>query len=89
MFFFLHFRYETDNGISHSEQGTLRQTGNEEGGIAATGRYRYKGQNGETISVRYIADENGFRPKVKIDYLLAEEETPRASPALIASLVGR
>lgn len=76
-------RYETDNGITHSEQGALK-----EGTILTEGNYKYTGPNGVIISVVYTADQNGYRPKVTIGLGPTIVGVMRASPDLIASLVG-
>ncbi|KAF5299942.1 hypothetical protein FQA39_LY11315 [Lamprigera yunnana] len=54
--------YDTENGISASEQGVHKQIGNE-GGSAVQGQFSYPSLNGETVQIQYIADENGFQPQ--------------------------
>ncbi|XP_063701692.1 pupal cuticle protein-like [Culicoides brevitarsis] len=48
------YSYATSNGIEAQEEG--------EGGVKATGFYKYTSPEGENIEVTYVADENGFQP---------------------------
>ncbi|XP_028138585.2 pupal cuticle protein 20-like [Diabrotica virgifera virgifera] len=54
------FAYETDNSISHEEEGHQETIGAEQGNIVH-GSYTYQSPEGQTFTVHYIADENGFR----------------------------
>lgn len=54
-----YFSYVTDNGISYSEEGAVNEV---------TGSYQYTGPQGELVSVTYVANENGYRPKVVVQY---------------------
>lgn len=56
--------YETENGISASEQGQPGPVG-EDGtpAVVAQGQYSYTSDDGTPISVSYTADENGFHPE--------------------------
>ncbi|XP_050551082.1 uncharacterized protein LOC118266383 [Spodoptera frugiperda] len=53
------YSYETENGIRAEEAG---QT-SEHGGTVAHGAYSYKGDDGQTYTVTYTADEHGFHPQ--------------------------
>lgn len=55
------FNYETENGISASEQGQPGPVG-EDGtqAVVVQGQYSYTGPDGTPITVTYTADENGF-----------------------------
>ncbi|XP_017775412.1 PREDICTED: flexible cuticle protein 12-like, partial [Nicrophorus vespilloides] len=55
--------YETSNGISASEQGQVINAGQENESIAVKGEYKYVGDDGQTYTVTYVADENGFQPQ--------------------------
>lgn len=57
-FNYLFFSYQTDNKISFNEVGRLKNADTEE----VRGSYSYTSPEGQTITVNYIADENGFRP---------------------------
>jgi len=52
------FNYKTSDGQSRNEQGQV----GENGGYVQTGGWEYIGADGQTYSVTFIADENGFRP---------------------------
>ncbi|XP_055598869.1 pupal cuticle protein-like [Uranotaenia lowii] len=49
------YRYRLSDGTEAQEQG--------QGGVVATGGYRYYSPEGELIEVSYTADENGFQPQ--------------------------
>lgn len=49
------FEYGTSNGIDFSETGV--------GSSYATGSYSYTSPEGETIQLKYTADENGYQPQ--------------------------
>ncbi|CAG9835747.1 unnamed protein product [Diabrotica balteata] len=54
------FAYETDNNILHEEEGHQETFGAEQGNVVH-GSYTYQSPEGQTFTVNYIADENGFR----------------------------
>ncbi|KAJ8717624.1 hypothetical protein PYW07_005554 [Mythimna separata] len=51
------YSFETENGIYAEESGVATN------GVQAQGGYSYTGDDGKVYSVRYTADENGFRPE--------------------------
>lgn len=51
------YSFETDNGISAEENGVTTN------GVQAQGGFSYTGDDGQTYSVTYTADENGYQPK--------------------------
>ena len=54
--------YETENGISSAEQGTVKDIQAKEGPVASKeGSYSYTGPDGVVYSVNWIADEYGYR----------------------------
>lgn len=53
--------YETSNGIRAEEQGFIKNPGTNLEAQVMQGSYSYVGPDGVTYTVRYIADENGFR----------------------------
>ncbi|KAJ8948719.1 hypothetical protein NQ318_017887 [Aromia moschata] len=55
------FAYETENGISASAQGTLKQVGTESA-LVAQGAFQWADPEGQLIQVQYVADENGYQP---------------------------
>ncbi|EDV95680.1 pupal cuticle protein 20 [Drosophila grimshawi] len=57
------YEYETGNGIKAEEMGYLKNAGIEgEEAQTVEGSFSYSSPEGETISLTYIADENGFQP---------------------------
>lgn len=59
------FQYETGNGISVAEQGYVKNAGQQDNEIqVAQGYFQYTSDDGTPISLKYIADENGFQPIV-------------------------
>ncbi|KAJ8717643.1 hypothetical protein PYW07_005573 [Mythimna separata] len=68
------YSYETENGIKAEEAG---QT-SEHGGSVSHGAYSYKGDDGQTYTVTYTADEHGFHPQG------AHLPTPPPMPEAIA-----
>lgn len=55
--------YETSNGIKNQEQAELRSFGDDISAIIVRGSYSYTGADGQTYTVNYVADENGFQPE--------------------------
>lgn len=59
------FEYETGNGIQAAEQGFVKNAGQKDNEIqVAEGYFQYTGDDGIPISLKYVADENGFQPQV-------------------------
>ncbi|XP_055846605.1 larval cuticle protein 65Ag1-like [Episyrphus balteatus] len=56
------YAVETSDGKSASEEGHLENVGSEDEAIAVKGQFSYVGDDGQTYSVSYIADRNGFQP---------------------------
>lgn len=52
-------RYETENGITASEQAKTKSDGTN-----GSGFYEYTGDDDKVYRVEYQADENGFIPQV-------------------------
>jgi len=55
------FGFEQSDGQSRVETGEVKQIG-EEKGMVMRGSYSFIGDDGQTYTVTYIADENGFQP---------------------------
>lgn len=71
---FIHFyvfrsltRYETDNGILAEESGRIEKLESGDDGIRSTGYFQYTGDDGQLYRVDYVADDNGFVPKVGLE----------------------
>ncbi|KAJ8929893.1 hypothetical protein NQ314_017358, partial [Rhamnusium bicolor] len=71
------YAYETENGISANEEGTLKNIGTE-AAIVAQGAFQWSAPEGEQIQIQYIADENGYQP------VGSAIPTPPPVPAAIA-----
>lgn len=55
--------YEAEDGTLVHQQGELKMMNKDEQmGESVKGSYSYKDENGQTFSVSYTADENGYRP---------------------------
>lgn len=70
-------RYETENRISQAETGQQKNAGTDQASSVVQGTYSYAGDDGNTYTVNYVADENGFRPEG------AHLPTPPPIPAAI------
>lgn len=61
------YAFETDNNIRTQESGDLKRIVDAEQketeAISAQGGFSYVAPDGQTISVVYVADENGFQPQ--------------------------
>ena len=57
------FSLETSDGKTHQEQGQLQNVGSENEAIVVRGSYSFVADDGQTYTVNYIADENGFQPE--------------------------
>lgn len=59
------YRSQTSNGISASEQGTLSQprSADEQAAYAVQGEFSWTAADGQTYTVRYTADADGFHPE--------------------------
>ncbi|XP_062134008.1 larval cuticle protein 65Ag1 [Drosophila sulfurigaster albostrigata] len=57
------FAVETSDGKSHQEEGQLKHVGTDHEAIAVRGFYTYLGDDGQTYTVNYVADENGYQPE--------------------------
>lgn len=55
--------YETSDGVSRSEQAELKNVGTEEEAISVRGTVTWVAADGQTYTLNYVADENGFQPE--------------------------
>ncbi|XP_026320835.1 endocuticle structural glycoprotein SgAbd-3-like [Hyposmocoma kahamanoa] len=59
-----HYAYETSDGTKAEQEGRVVPGAQpEEGSIQVSGSYSYVGDDGQTYTVTYTADENGFQPQ--------------------------
>lgn len=75
LFFFLHLNggltvshlsclsYETSGGITHEETGVVNNLGAENEAISVRGSYSFVADDGQTYTVNFVADENGYQPE--------------------------
>ncbi|KAK3909872.1 Endocuticle structural glycoprotein SgAbd-2 [Frankliniella fusca] len=54
-------QYQTENGITSTEEGALTAAGSDGPAVAKQGSYSYTGPDGKQYTVSWIADEFGFR----------------------------
>ncbi|XP_026734679.1 larval cuticle protein LCP-14-like [Trichoplusia ni] len=57
------YAFQTDNGISGNAQGQLKTINKDESAVVVSGGNSYISPEGESISLTYIADENGYQPQ--------------------------
>ncbi|XP_037937878.1 larval cuticle protein 65Ab1-like [Teleopsis dalmanni] len=57
------YAYETSDGTSHSEDGTLKDAGTDHEAIVVHGTFSWVDKDGQKYTVNYVADENGFQPE--------------------------
>ncbi|XP_031637041.1 flexible cuticle protein 12-like [Contarinia nasturtii] len=55
------YAYETSNGIKAEEQGQLKTIGTEQA-IVTQGLYSWISPDGQTFTLKFVADENGYQP---------------------------
>lgn len=57
------FAYETSDGVSRSEQAELKNAGQENEALSVRGTITWIAADGQTYTLNYLADENGFQPQ--------------------------
>lgn len=55
--------YETSDGVSRQEEAELKNVGTDEEAISIRGSISWVAPDGQTYTLNYIADENGFQPQ--------------------------
>ncbi|XP_044266858.1 cuticle protein CP14.6-like [Tribolium madens] len=58
-----HTSYETGNGISFDEQGSLKNANTDNAASEIVGSFKYTGDDGVVYTIQYVANENGFQPQ--------------------------
>ncbi|KAJ8920389.1 hypothetical protein NQ315_005255 [Exocentrus adspersus] len=56
------FDFETENRITQQETGQVRGAGGD-AAVVAQGSYSFVAPDGQSFTVNYVADENGFQPQ--------------------------
>ncbi|EDV41234.2 uncharacterized protein Dana_GF23526 [Drosophila ananassae] len=57
------FRFETSDGVKADAQGQLNNIGSDHESLAVRGSFSFVADDGQTYTVNYVADENGFQPQ--------------------------
>ncbi|XP_061394862.1 larval cuticle protein 65Ag1-like isoform X2 [Musca vetustissima] len=57
------FASETSDGSNVQAEGELKNVGTEVEALAVRGSYSFVADDGQTYTVTYVADENGFQPQ--------------------------
>ncbi|XP_058976703.1 larval cuticle protein 65Ag1-like [Musca domestica] len=57
------YAFETSDGTKAEAQGQLNNAGSEQEAIAVRGSFSFVADDGQTYTVNYVADENGFQPQ--------------------------
>ncbi|XP_019895434.2 larval cuticle protein 65Ag1-like [Musca domestica] len=57
------YAYATSDGAEAEAQGQLKNVGSEDEAIVVKGSYSFVADDGQTYTVTYVADENGFQPQ--------------------------
>lgn len=60
----MNFSFKTSNGITRDEEGN--ELDKEDPGGKVTGSYSYTAPDGKIVTVTFVSDANGFRPKTSI-----------------------
>lgn len=56
------FGFEQSDGQTRTEQGEVKNVGSENEAISVRGSFSFVADDGQTYTVTYVADENGFQP---------------------------
>ncbi|XP_018574963.1 endocuticle structural glycoprotein SgAbd-2-like [Anoplophora glabripennis] len=77
--------YETGNGISANEQGTLKNAGNKDAEAEEVqGNFQYTAPDGTVIQLSYLANEEGFQPQgAHLPVAPVDDNTPPPIPVAI------
>lgn len=59
-----YFSFQTSDGIVRNEEGILKNVGTENEALEVKGSYTYKGPDGKDVTVEFVANENGYQPRV-------------------------
>ncbi|OWR53494.1 cuticle protein CP14.6-like [Danaus plexippus] len=57
------YEFQTSNGIQAKESGVLKNVGREDEALEVQGSNSYVGNDGQSYSIQYIANENGYQPQ--------------------------
>ncbi|KAL5293250.1 hypothetical protein ACFFRR_011797 [Megaselia abdita] len=57
------YGFETSDGNKQEAEGHLENAGTEEEAIAVRGSFSFIADDGQTYTVNYVADKNGYQPQ--------------------------
>ncbi|XP_039487599.1 larval cuticle protein 65Ag1 [Drosophila santomea] len=57
------YKFETSDGTKQEQRGSLKNLGPEDDALQVAGSYSFVDQDGQTHTINYVADENGFQPQ--------------------------
>lgn len=61
--YFCFFSFDTSDGVSRQEEGVLKNPGTENEALSVRGTISWVAADGQTYTIDFIADENGFQPR--------------------------
>jgi len=82
------YAVEQSDGINQAVIGDVRNEGTPDESLAVEGQYSYVGDDGQTYTVHYTADENGFQPAGQHIPPAASTRKLGIPSAALASLAG-
>jgi Insect cuticle protein len=59
----LFYSFETSDGNKREEEAVLKNAGTENEAISVKGSFQFVGDDGQTYTVNFVADENGYQPE--------------------------
>ena len=62
IFCIIYYSFAQSDGQKREEQAQLKNVGTENEAMSVRGSFSFVGDDGQTYTVTYIADENGFQP---------------------------
>ncbi|KAM7357142.1 endocuticle structural protein SgAbd-6-like [Cochliomyia hominivorax] len=57
------FDFATSDGTSRTEEGVIKNAGTDNEVLEVKGSFTWTAPDGQTYTVNFIADENGFQPE--------------------------
>ncbi|KAM8710138.1 hypothetical protein ACLKA7_016865 [Drosophila subpalustris] len=57
------YAFETSDGNKQQAEGILNNVGTDAESLAVRGSFSYVADDGQTYTINYVADENGYQPQ--------------------------
>ncbi|EDV41231.1 uncharacterized protein Dana_GF10917 [Drosophila ananassae] len=57
------FSYKLSDGTTRTEEGVIKNAGQENESISIRGSVSWVAPDGQTYTINFVADENGFQPE--------------------------